>query len=43
VNFMELGTLFGYWALGVGGGVAAYVVFSLLGMGIYRAVRLLDS
>lgn len=42
-EIMDLGTLFRYWALGVGGGAATYILFSLLGMGIYRALKLLNQ
>lgn len=38
---MEFSELFGYFGLGVGGGFVLYVIFSLLGYGIYKAFGLL--
>lgn len=38
---MDFATLFRYFALGVGGGFILYVIFSLIGYGIYSALKLL--
>lgn len=37
---MDFGTLFGYFGLGVGGGFILYVIFSLLGYSIGKAIKL---
>lgn len=40
---MDYDSLFSYFALGVGGGFILYVIFSLTGYGIYKALRLLKN
>lgn len=40
MNRMDYGTLFGYFGLGVGGGFILFVVFSLLGFSIHKAIKL---
>jgi hypothetical protein len=40
---MAISQIFQYWAVGIGGGAACYIVFSLIGAGIYKALSVLNS
>jgi hypothetical protein len=39
-DILDYTTLFDYFVLGVGGGFILYVIFSLLGFGIYKSLKL---
>lgn len=40
---MDLATLIEYFGFGIGFGFVLFCVFSLLGFGIYKALKMLDS
>lgn len=40
---MEISQLFQFWSIGIGGGAMAYILLSLLGAGIHKALSILNS